>query len=72
MLDLPQFVHGTVSHAGVFFISGYLIRRYIDNVPWTTCVDKRIWSIARVLVLWGVVQWLALVALNNWLARSAI
>ncbi|HEE9993954.1 acyltransferase family protein [Citrobacter freundii] len=51
-----------------FFISGYLIRRYIDNVPWTTCVDKRIWSIAWVLVLWGVVQWLALVALNNWLA----
>lgn len=68
MLDLPQFVHGAISHAGVFFISGYLIRRYIDSVPWTTCVEKRIWSIARVLVLWGVVQWLALVALNNWLA----
>ena len=51
-----------------FFISGYLIRRYIDSVPWTTCVDKRIWNIAWVLVLWGVVQWLALVALNNWLA----
>lgn len=51
-----------------FFISGYLIRRYIDSVTWTTCLDKRIWSIAWVLVLWGVVQWLALVALNNWLA----
>lgn len=51
-----------------FFISGYLIRRYIDSVPWTTCLDKRIWNIAWVLVLWGVAQWLALVALNNWLA----
>lgn len=51
-----------------FFISGYLIRRYIANVPWTTCVDKRIWSIAWVLILWGIVQWLALTTLNNWLA----
>ena len=51
-----------------FFISGYLIRRYITNVPWTTCVDKRIWSIAWVLILWGIVQWLALTTLNNWLA----
>lgn len=66
MLDLPQFVPGTVSHAGVFLYFGVSDpSRYIDNVPWTTCVDKRIWSIAWVLVLWGVVQWLALVALNN-------
>ncbi len=25
-----------------FFISGYLIRRYIDSVPWGNCLDKRI------------------------------
>ena len=41
-----------------FFISGYLIRRYIDSVPWGNCLDKRIWSIFWVLALWGVVQWL--------------
>lgn len=51
-----------------FFISGYLIRRYIDGVGWTTCVDKRIWNIAQVLLLWGMVQWLALTMLNHWLA----
>ncbi|MBA7801866.1 acyltransferase family protein [Citrobacter freundii] len=51
-----------------FFISGYLIRRYIDGVDWTTCVDKRIWNIAWVLLLWGMVQWLALTMLNHWLA----
>ncbi|ATF49899.1 acyltransferase family protein [Citrobacter freundii] len=51
-----------------FFISGYLIRRYIDGVGWTTCVDKRIWNIAWVLLLWGMVQWLALTMLNHWLA----
>ncbi|EPF0752893.1 acyltransferase family protein [Escherichia coli] len=51
-----------------FFISGYLIRRYIDSVPWGNCLDKRIWSIFWVLTLWGVVQWLALSALNQWLA----
>ncbi|MCX0222156.1 acyltransferase family protein, partial [Escherichia coli] len=51
-----------------FFISGYLIRRYIDSVSWTTCVDKRIWNIVWVLVLWGIVQWLALTTLNGWLA----
>lgn len=52
----------------VFFISGYLIRRYIDSVPWGNCLDKRIWNIFWVLALWGVVQWLALSALNQWLA----
>ncbi|HHU0693238.1 acyltransferase family protein [Citrobacter sp. Marseille-Q3906] len=51
-----------------FFISGYLIRRYIDSVSWTSCVDKRIWNIVWVLVLWGIVQWLALTTLNGWLA----
>lgn len=51
-----------------FFISGYLIRRYIDGVGWTTCVDKRIWNIAWVMLLWGMVQWLALTMLNHWLA----
>ncbi len=36
-----------------FFISGYLIRRYIDSVPWGNCLDKRIWSIFWVLTLWA-------------------
>lgn len=47
-----------------FFISGYLIRRYIDEVNWRTSLDKRIWSIVWVLALWGVLQWQALTHLN--------
>lgn len=53
-----------------FFISGYLIRRYIDEVNWRTSLDKRIWSIVWVLALWGVLQWQALTHLNAWLAPS--
>lgn len=68
MLDLFQSLPCTLSYAGFFFISGYLIRRYIDSVPWGNCLDKRIWNIFWVLALWGVVQWLALSALNQWLA----
>ena len=51
-----------------FFISGYLIRRYIAEVDWRTSLDKRIWSIVWVLALWGVLQWQALTHLNAWLA----
>ncbi|MGG4732482.1 acyltransferase family protein [Leclercia adecarboxylata] len=51
-----------------FFISGYLVRRYIDEVDWKTCVDKRLWSIIWVLALWGVLQWQALTNMNAWLA----
>lgn len=51
-----------------FFISGYLIRRYIDEVDWRGSLDKRIWSIVWVLALWGVLQWQALTHLNAWLA----
>lgn len=51
-----------------FFISGYLIRRYIDEVNWRISFDKRIWSIVWVLALWGVLQWQALSHLNAWLA----
>lgn len=51
-----------------FFISGYLIRRYIDEVAWKNCIDKRIWSIVYVLVLWAMLQWLGLSLLNDWLA----
>lgn len=68
MLDLFQSLPCPLSYAGFFFISGYLIRRYIDSVPWGNCLDKRIWNIFWVLALWGVVQWLALSALNQWLA----
>jgi len=51
-----------------FFISGYLVRRYIDEVDWKICVDKRLWSIIWVLALWGVLQWQALTHMNAWLA----
>lgn len=51
-----------------FFISGYLIRRYIDEVSWKDSIDKRIWSIVYVLALWGVLQWVGLSYLNDWLA----
>lgn len=51
-----------------FFISGFLIRRYIDDVPWKDAIDKRIWSIVYVLALWGVLQWVGLSHLNDWLA----
>jgi len=51
-----------------FFISGYLVRRYIDEADWKTCVDKRLWSIIWVLALWGVLQWQALTHMNAWLA----
>lgn len=51
-----------------FFISGYLVRRYIDEVDWKTCLNKRLWSIIWVLALWGVLQWQALIHLNDWLA----
>jgi len=51
-----------------FFISGYLVRRYIDEVDWKTCLDKRLWSIIWVLALWGILQWQALTHLNAWLA----
>jgi len=51
-----------------FFISGYLIRRYIDDVGWRVSFDKRIWSIVWVLALWGVLQWQALSHINAWLA----
>ena len=51
-----------------FFISGYLIRRYIDEVGWRISLDKRIWSIVWVLALWGVLQWQALSHINAWLA----
>lgn len=68
MLDLFQSLPCPLSYAGFFFISGYLIRRYIDSVPWGNCLDIRIWNIFWVLALWGVVQWLALSALNQWLA----
>lgn len=53
-----------------FFISGFLIRRYVDEVQWQGCVDKRIWSIFYVLALWGVLQWLGISALNDWLAPT--
>lgn len=51
-----------------FFISGFLIRRYIADVPWKETLDKRIWQIFYVLALWGVLQWLALSQINAWLA----
>lgn len=51
-----------------FFISGFLIRRYVADVPWKETLDKRIWQIVYVLLLWGILQWLALSQINAWLA----
>ena len=51
-----------------FFISGYLIRRYITEAEWKNCIDKRLWSIFYVLALWGVLQWQGISFLNRWLA----
>ncbi|WP_437891296.1 acyltransferase family protein [Phytobacter sp. V91] len=51
-----------------FFISGFLIRRYVADVPWKETLDKRIWQIFYVLMLWGIIQWLALSQINAWLA----
>ncbi len=50
-----------------FFISGYLVTRYIDQVGWRGCVNKRVWNIVWVLVLWGVLQWLLISHINQWL-----
>lgn len=51
-----------------FFISGFLIQRYIDGVSWRDCFGKRIGNIVWVLVLWGVLQWQALSHISLWLA----
>lgn len=51
-----------------FFISGFLIRRYLASVPWKQCLDKRVVSILYVLLLWGLLQWLCLTQINHWLA----
>ncbi|NDJ57217.1 acyltransferase family protein [Enterobacteriaceae bacterium 4M9] len=50
-----------------FFISGYLVTRYIEQVGWRGCVNKRVWNILWVLVLWGVLQWLLISHINQWL-----
>ncbi|PWW09949.1 acyltransferase family protein [Mangrovibacter plantisponsor] len=55
-----------------FFISGFLITRYINDVPWGNSMRKRIWPILYVLALWGVIQWLSLVSINQWLAPEKI
>ncbi|WP_034456122.1 acyltransferase family protein [Buttiauxella noackiae] len=55
-----------------FFISGFLITRYIESVKWPECMDKRIWNIFYVLVLWGVLQWLGISLINQWLAPDLV
>lgn len=55
-----------------FFISGFLITRYIDAVQWRDCVDKRLWNIFYVLLLWGVLQWLGISLINQWLAPDLV
>jgi uncharacterized membrane protein YcfT len=50
-----------------FFISGFLVTRYTDQVPWRGCINKRVWNIAWVLVLWGVIQWLLISHINQWI-----
>jgi uncharacterized membrane protein YcfT len=51
-----------------FFISGFLIQRYIDGVSWRDSFGKRIGNILWVLALWGVIQWQALSHISQWLA----
>jgi Predicted membrane protein len=51
-----------------FFISGFLIQRYIDGVSWRESLGKRVGTILWVLVLWGVLQWQALSHISLWLA----
>jgi uncharacterized membrane protein YcfT len=55
-----------------FFISGFLITRYIESVKWRDCVDKRLWNIFYVLLLWGVLQWLGISLINQWLAPELV
>lgn len=55
-----------------FFISGYLIHRYIEEVKWQVCIDKRIWNIFYVLALWGVLQWLGITLINQWFAPDMV
>ncbi|MGB7800069.1 acyltransferase family protein [Buttiauxella sp.] len=55
-----------------FFISGFLITRYIEQVKWRDCIDKRIWNIFYVLLLWGVLQWLGISLINEWLAPDLV
>lgn len=51
-----------------FFISGFLIQRYIEAVSWRDSLGKRVGTILWVLVLWGVLQWQALSHITQWLA----
>jgi uncharacterized membrane protein YcfT len=51
-----------------FFISGFLIQRYIDGVSWRDSLGKRVGNILWVLALWGVLQWQALSHITHWLA----
>lgn len=53
-----------------FFISGFLIQRYIDGVSWRDSLGKRVGNIFWVLALWGVVQWQALSHITEWLAPA--
>lgn len=49
-----------------FFISGFLITRYMSQVPWRGCVNKRVWNIVWVFLLWGLLQWLFISHINHW------
>jgi len=51
-----------------FFISGFLIQRYIDGVSWRDSLGKRVGNILWVLALWGFIQWQALSHISQWLA----
>ncbi|MDX6042663.1 acyltransferase family protein [Scandinavium lactucae] len=51
-----------------FFISGFLIQRYINGVSWRDSLGKRVGTILWVLALWGVLQWQALSHITHWLA----
>src|SRR5690606_21060394 len=43
-----------------FFISGFLVYRYVNNVPLKECFDKRIGSILWTLFVWLIIQSIAI------------
>ncbi len=39
-----------------FFISGFLVFKYVESIPIKECLDKRVLSIIWILVIWLIIQ----------------
>src|SRR5690606_13455382 len=48
-----------------FFISGFLVYRYVNNVPLKECFDKRVGSVLWVLCVWLIIQTIS-IKLSNY------